>query len=74
MCATPSIRGGISGLQHLQVPLEVLGSWVYPQLIGIGEAAQQIQNGRIVREKDQLHLEECVRDFVRATHALRDVS
>lgn len=71
MCASPSTRGGISGLQHLQVPLEVLGMWVYPQLIGIGDAANQIGTDRLVRDKDQHYLVECVTDFVRATKALR---
>lgn len=71
MCASPSTRGGISGLQHLQVPLEVLGMWVYPQLIGIGDAANQITDSGIAKAKDQNHLVECVNDFVRATKALR---
>ena len=71
MCASPSTRGGISGLQHLQVPLEVLGMWVYPQLIGIGDAVQQIEETGLRRDKDQRHLVACVHDFVRATKALR---
>ncbi len=71
MCASPSTRGGISGLQHLQVPLEVLGMWVYPQLIGIGDAANQIGADRLTKEKDQQHLVTCVTDFVRATKALK---
>lgn len=69
MCASPSTRGGISGLQHLRVPLEVLGMWVYPQMIGIGSA----RGGLLTKEKDKLHLESCVRDFVRATGALSHV-
>lgn len=71
MCASPSTRGGISGLQHLQVPLEVLGMWVYPQLIGIGDAVNQIGDDHLRRDKDQHYLTECVTDFVRATGALR---
>lgn len=71
MSATPSIRGGISGLQHLQVPLEVLGMWVYPQLIGIGDAANQLRSTGLTREKDQQHLVACVQEFVRVTKALK---
>lgn len=66
MCASPSTRGGISGLQHLRVPLEVLGMWVYPQMIGIGAT----KGGVPTTEKDQRHLESCLQDFVRATGAL----
>jgi chromate reductase len=70
MCASPSVRGGISGLQHLRVPLELLGMWVYPQMIGIGRAEEQLQGERLAREADQVHLSYCVTDFLRATKAL----
>lgn len=71
MCASPSSRGGISGLQHLQVPLEVLGMWVYPQLIGIGNATTQVTANGIAHAKDQQHLTNCVKDFVIKTKALK---
>ena len=72
MCATPSVRGGISGLQHLQVPLEVLGMWIYPQLIGIGDAHNQLSETGLSKEKDRQHLTLCVQDFIRTTRALRN--
>ncbi len=72
MCASPSIRGGISGLQQLNVPLAHLGMVVYPQLIGIGEADTQVGDRVINREKDHVHLSDCVRDFVRITTALKE--
>lgn len=71
LCGTTSIRGGISGLQHLQVPLETLGMWVYPKLIGIGDIANQLTADGLARPKDQHYLTECVTDFLRATAALR---
>jgi chromate reductase len=70
MSASPSTRGGISGLQHVRVPLEVLGMWVYPQVIGVGEAETQLGPQGLLREKDQQHLRGCVEDFVRASGAL----
>lgn len=66
MCASPSTRGGISGLQHLRVPLEMLGMWVYPQMIGIGSA----RGGLLKSEKDKKHFDSCLSDFTRATGAL----
>jgi NAD(P)H-dependent FMN reductase len=71
MCASPSTRGGISGLQHLRVPLEVLGMWVYPQMIGIGSAHRKLDDGTLMSGKEQAHFTSCIRDFVRATGALR---
>lgn len=72
MCASPSIRGGFSGLQHLRTPLETLGCHLYPQMVGIGRAQDQLQSGRLARESDQQHLTFCVTDFVRMTKALVD--
>ncbi len=70
LCASPSARGGISGLQQVRVPLELLGMWVYPQMVGIGDAANTLQQGALLRPKDQLYLQNTVQDFVRATGAL----
>jgi chromate reductase len=70
MCASPSTRGGISGLQQLRTPMELLGCWVYPQLIGIGRAHDHFGEGQSLREADDQYLRNCVHDFVRATKAL----
>lgn len=70
MCASPSIRGGLSGLQALRTPLECMGSWLYPQMISIGRAQEQLQPERLARESDHQHLLFCVTDFLRATKAL----
>ena len=64
MSASPSVRGGLSGLQHLRVPLEALGMWVYPQMIGIG-------GGTLAKPKDKERLADFVQDFVRSTKGLR---
>lgn len=71
LCATPSTRGGVTGLQHLRTCLEVLRLWVYPQLIAVGRATAQLRHGHFANEADQQHLVNCVADFVRATAALR---
>jgi chromate reductase, NAD(P)H dehydrogenase (quinone) len=70
MCASPSVRGGIMGLQQLRVPLEHLGMWVYPQVIGVGKAHAALQHGEWCSAKDRQFLEQCVDDFVRVTAAL----
>ncbi len=71
MCASPSVRGGISGLQQLVVPLAHLGAVVYPHVIGIGEADRQLGERTIANEKDHAYLSNCVHDFVRMTSALK---
>lgn len=70
LSATPSTRGGVSALLHTRVPLEVLGMWVYPQVIGIGQAAPKLGGDVLNIEKEQKHLATCVTDFVRVTKLL----
>lgn len=70
MCATPSIRGGVVGLSQLAVPLEVLGMWLYPQRIGIGDATNQLREGGLARAKDDVHLRGSIDDFVAVTRRL----
>ena len=70
MCASPSVRGGITGLQHLRTVLEVLRMWTYPQLIAIGRAHEQVSDTQLVNAADHQHLTSSVADFVRATAAL----
>lgn len=65
MCASPSVRGGILGLNQLSVPLNHLGMYVYPHLIAVGDAESQITAEGITGEKDAAFLAECVADFVR---------
>ena len=70
MCASPSVRGGIVGLQQLRVPLEHLGMIVYPHAIGIGKAEIQFSDTRLMSDKEQNFLQTCVNDFVRITKAI----
>lgn len=65
MCASPSIRGGILGLQQLGIPLSHLGVHVYPHLFTIGEAAAHLNAEGISNVKEANFLEQCVTDFVR---------
>lgn len=71
MCASPSVRGGVIGLQQLRVPLEHLGMIVYPHTVGIGEAHTLLGEYEITRKKEQAFLSHCVSDFVRITTALK---
>lgn len=71
MCASPSVRGGISGLQQLVVPLAHLGAVVYPHVIGIGEANRQLGERTLANERDHAYLSNCVYDFVRMVAALK---
>ena len=70
MCASPSLRGGMSGLQALRVPLAAMGCWVYPHAVGIGRAQEQLGGPALANAADQQHLIDCIRDFVRSTGAL----
>ena len=70
MCASPSSRGGIMGLSQLREVLQVLGCWVYPQIIGIGKADGQLTPDGLTKAADQEHFTRSVTNFVRATNAL----
>lgn len=72
MCASPSMRGGILGLNQLQLPLAHLGMRVYPHLIAIGDAKTQLDGTGIRNPRDAIFLRECVTDFIRTTNALKD--
>ena len=73
MCASPSVRGGIVGLQQLSVPLAHLGMRVFPQLIAVGDAKTQLNADRIARDADQQHLATTIHDFVQYTAALKGI-
>lgn len=71
MCATPSRRGGVVGLQQLRVPMELLGAWVYPQVVGIGNVYQTMTDTGLQDARDLNFLTHCVKDFVRVTRAMK---
>lgn len=73
MCATPSRRGGVAGLLQLRVPLEVLGMWVYPQVVGIGNIYETLSADGLSDPKDRAFLKTSVEDFIRITRMMRNV-
>lgn len=71
MCASPSPRGGILGLNQLGLPLAHLGMYVYPHLIAIGNAEEQLGSDGISATKDRQFFIQCVTDFVRVTRGMK---
>jgi len=71
LCASPSVRGGVIGLQQLRVPLEHLGMVVYPHTVGVGDANTLIGEHALTNRKEQKFFTTCVHDFVRITGALK---
>lgn len=75
LCASPSSRGGIVGLTQLRVPLEVLGAWVYPQLITLGKSHEHFDaQGNITAQKERIFMEQCVTDFIAKAKTLQTTS
>lgn len=74
MTATPSTRGGITGLTQLRIPLMNLHVWVHPQLIGIGQCATAFQGEGLAHAKEHAYLRAQVKEFVAATGKLAVLS
>lgn len=70
LSASPSTRGGITGLMQLRVPLEVLHVWVYPQLISVGKAHETIKEVELLAKKEYNFLSAHVAQFVKASAQL----
>lgn len=70
MTATPSTRGGITGLTQLRTPLMNLHVWVYPQLIGIGQCISGLSPEGLVHAKERDYMRQHVADFVATTRKL----
>ncbi len=70
MTATPSSRGGITGLNQLRTPLMNLHMWVYPQLIGIGHCIDAFGPNGLAHPKEHDYLAAHVAGFVDATAKL----
>jgi chromate reductase, NAD(P)H dehydrogenase (quinone) len=70
LSATPSSRGGVTGLKQLRTPLMNLNMWVYPQLIGIGSSTGALTEAGLTSAKDREYLQTHVNAFVSATRKL----
>lgn len=68
--ASPSLVGGNRGLWALRVPLEHLGTRVYPDMFSLAEAHQGFaEDGQLADATLQLRLEETVLAFLRLVEA-----
>jgi NAD(P)H-dependent FMN reductase len=72
MSASPSMAGGNRGLWALRVPLEHLGTRVYPDMFSLAQAHQAFDaNGRIANSKLQEWFETNIRCFLDLVEAAR---
>ena len=70
MSATPSLRGGIMGLDHVRSTLSLMGMHVYPQMVGLGNAHEIVTEDTITHPKELRFLQQNVRGIVRMTDKL----
>ncbi len=71
LSASPSLQGGIKGLLHFRVPLEALGTYVYPSMITVSDAFQQFdEDGTIHHPVVSRDVTRTVERFVQYTHKL----
>ncbi|WP_018539351.1 NAD(P)H-dependent oxidoreductase [Streptomyces sp. MspMP-M5] len=70
MSASPSLVGGNRGLWALRVPLEHLGTRVYPDMFSLSRSHEGFtQDGNLAHESAQKRLTETVTDFLKLVEA-----
>jgi len=68
LAASPGALGGTRSLWHTRQPFEVLSTFVYPEMMGVPKAHENIlPNNTLADAKLQANLERLVKDF--AAHA-----
>ena len=68
LAASPGALGGVRSLWHTRQPFEVLNTQVYPEMMGVPKAHENILANNILADvKMQQNLERLVKDF--AVHA-----
>ncbi|HEY9227287.1 MAG TPA: NAD(P)H-dependent oxidoreductase [Gemmatimonadaceae bacterium] len=72
MSASPSMAGGNRGLWSLRVPLEHLGTRVYPDMFSLAQAHEAFStDGRLANDMLQQRLAETIRCFLELVEAAK---
>lgn len=67
LSATPSPRGGLSGLMQLRVPLEALGVFIAPRMYGLGNAPAAFEQDELKEDSARRQLADTVEEFLAFT-------
>ncbi|HUP57855.1 MAG TPA: NAD(P)H-dependent oxidoreductase [Bdellovibrionota bacterium] len=63
--ASPGALGAVRSLWHTRVPLEAIGTFVYPEMFGLQKAAQAFDAaGAFADPKNRARLESLIKDYV----------
>jgi chromate reductase, NAD(P)H dehydrogenase (quinone) len=72
LSASPSLTGGNRGLWALRIPLEHLGTRVYPAMFSLAQAHQAFaEDGRLADSQLQQRLEDTIADFMALVEATK---
>ncbi|MBC8145667.1 MAG: NAD(P)H-dependent oxidoreductase [bacterium] len=71
MSASPSMAGGNRGLWSLRVPLEHLGTRVFPDMFSLATAHKQFEGDRLADAKLQTRFETTVQSFLELVEAAK---
>lgn len=73
MGASPGGFGAVRGLWHTRVPLEAIGTFVYPSMFGLPHANEAFDaEGKFVDSRNNARLEEIISGFLKFARALQD--
>jgi len=75
MSASPSVVGGNRGLWATRIPLECCGSFVFPDMFSLSQAAGIFdEQGRLKDDKTLQRLQKNIQGFIAYTKALKALS
>lgn len=65
LAASPGALGGVRSLWHTRQPFEVLGTQLYPEMMGVSKANEMITaEKKLADDKMMQNLERLVKDFI----------
>jgi chromate reductase, NAD(P)H dehydrogenase (quinone) len=70
--ASPGGLGAVRGLAHCRIPLQTIGAYVYPEVLGVPRAHQAFdQSGAFVEPRQLSRLQALLQDYARFVEKLR---
>lgn len=71
--ASPGALGAVRGLWHTRVPLEAIGTMVYPEMFGLALAHQAFdESGKLIDNKKNEQLTKLINQFIKFAEGVKN--